>query len=180
MTSNDKTDYQNVKIETIRKGTPKYKIKSYVIFIILLALFVLVFMVLGQLGNDFMGLMIFLILMIVPVLVIFRNQLPNILPDFISDSLLEIDHKQNKGSSIEAYDIDIKQIQQAKIAGVCILVLASIVLIADYRKKIGDKMSIYKIMASLLCLIIAAIMLSNVTGKDISLSFKEDREESKQ
>lgn len=170
------TELENVKIDTIRKGTKKYKIKSYVYFIIVIALLLLVFMVLGRLGNDFTGLMIFIIMMIIPVLVVFRNQLPSIMPDFISDSLFEIDHSQNS-NEISAYDLNTKTKEYAKLSGVFIMVIASIVLIADYRNNLGDKMSFYKIMASVLCLIIASIMLTEVTGDDkgISLDIAADR-----
>ena len=47
------SNLDNIKIEEIRKGTHKYKIKSYVYFIIALALLLLVFVFLGGIGNDF-------------------------------------------------------------------------------------------------------------------------------
>ena len=92
------SNLDNIKIDTIRKGTHKYKIKSYIYFIIVIALLLLVFVFLGGIGNDFFGLMIFLIMMILPVLMLFRNKLPSVMPEFLANSLFEIEKiKKNHG-----------------------------------------------------------------------------------
>ena len=167
------SNLDNIKIEEIRKGTHKYKIKSYVYFIIVLALLLLVFVFLGGIGNDFFGLMIFLIMMILPVLMLFRNKLPSVMPEFLANSLFEIDFSEEQ--NLSPYSISLRNQQYAKIFSVTVLIIGGLVLIADYRNKIADKMSFYKIMGSLGCLIMAGIILSDVTGEDLSLtSNKED------
>ena len=162
------SNLDNIKIEEIRKGTHKYKIKSYVYFIIVLALLLLVFVFLGGIGNDFFGLMIFLIMMILPVLMLFRNKLPNVMPEFLANSLFEIDFSEEQ--NLSPYSISLRNQQYAKIFSVVVLIIGALVLIADYRKKIADKMSFYKIMGSLGCLIMAGIILSDVTGQDLTLT----------
>ena len=169
------SNLDNIKIDTIRKGTSKYKIKSYVYFIITIALLLLVFVFLGGIGNDFFGLMLFLMMMILPVLMLFRNKLPSVMPEFLSNSLFEIDYSAEQ--SISPYSISLRNQQYGKIFSIVVLILGAIVLIADYRKKIGDKMVFFKIMGSLLCLIIAGIILSDVTGQDLSLSSGQELED---
>ena len=162
------SNLDNIKIDTIRKGTHKYKIKSYVYFIIVIALLLLVFVFLGGIGNDFFGLMIFLIMMLLPVLMLFRNKLPSVMPEFLANSLFEIDYSAEQ--SVSPYSISLRNQQYAKLFSIVVLIIGAIVLIADYRKKLGDKMVFYKIMGSLACLIMAGIILSDVTGQDLSLS----------
>jgi hypothetical protein len=162
------SNLDNIKIDTIRKGTQKYKIKSFVYFIIVIALLLLVFVFLGGIGNDFFGLMIFLIMMILPVLMLFRNKLPSVMPEFLANSLFEIDYSAEQ--SLSPYSISLRNQQYAKLFSIVVLIIGAIVLIADYRKKLGDKMVFYKIMGSLVCLIMAGIILSDVTGQDLSLS----------
>ena len=165
------SNLDNIKIDTIRKRTHKYKIKSYIYFIIVIALLLLVFVFLGGIGNDFFGLMIFLIMMILPVLMLFRNKLPSVMPEFLANSLFEIDYSSEQ--SLSPYSISLRNQQYAKLFSIIVLIIGGIVLIADYRQKIGDKMSFYKIMGSLGCLIMAGIILSDVTGQDLSLSSQQ-------
>ena len=44
------------------------------------------------------------------------------------------------------------------------------------RKKIEDKMSVFKILGSLVCLIFAGIMLANITGEELRISDSDDHE----
>jgi hypothetical protein len=166
-----KSNLDNIKIDAIRKGTQKYKIKSYVYFIIVIALLLLVFVFLGGIGNDFFGLMMFLIMMILPVLMLFRNKLPSVIPDFLANSLFEIDFSEEQ--NLSSYSISLRSQQYAKIFSIVVLIIGALVLIADYRKKLGDKMVFYKIMGSLGCLIIAGIILSDVTGQDLSIGSQQ-------
>ena len=184
---NQQTNLDNLKIDTIRKGTPKYRIKSYIYFVLVIAVLLLLFFLIGSIGNDFMGLLIFSIMMILPVLILFRNQLPGVIPSFLSDSIFEVDHKPD--TKIQPYNISEKTKQYGKIFVMVILLLASIVLIADYRKTIdfdgnfiqnlGDPMSFFKIMGSLFCVIAAGIVLSDITGEEFSLGDKQMDEDAR-
>ena len=182
---NQKTNLDNLKIEAIRKGTKKYRIKSFVIFFIVIAIVLLFLVLLGSIGNDFFGILIFSATMILPVLILFRNRLPSIIPTFLSNSIYEIDYRPD--NSTTAYNVSQKNKEYGLVFAMIVLIIGSVVLIADYRRivnfrgelidNLGDKASFYKIMGSVSMLIAAGIVLSNITGEDLSLSSKE-RDES--
>ena len=62
-----------------------------------------------------------------------------------------------------------KTTELANLFGVVVLLIGSIVLIIKYRKQIEDPMTFYKIMGSIVCLVFAGIMLSNVTGEELTI-----------
>ena len=170
--SSEKTSLEDLKVDTIRKGTKRYKIKSYVYFVVVILIFLVFIVFMGKLGNDFLGLLIFLLLMILPVLIVFRHKLPSILPGFLEDKVYEIDHKpikNNENEPILPYDINKKHIQTGTIAIMVVLIIGSILLIYQYKKNLRDGTCIYQIMGSLACLIVAGIILGDVTGKDFTL-----------
>ena len=171
----EKTSLHDLKIDTIRKGSVKYRIKSYIYFMLLLLIVFIVFILLGGIGNDFFGLIIFLIVMLMPVLLLFRNKIPSIIPDFIADSVYEIDNRPE--TQLAPYQISQKNKEYAMIFSIVVLIIGSVVLIADYRKNIGDKMCFFKIAASVICLIVAGIMVGEFSGEDLYLGSKEQDEE---
>ena len=136
------------------------------------------FVILGGIGNDFFGLMIFLLIMLMPVLLLFRHQLPSVMPDFLSNSIYEIDNRPER--ELPAYAISEKNKQYAYIFSAVVLIIGSIVLIADYRKNIGDKMIFLKIMSSVLCLIFAGILVGEFSGEDLYLGDKEQDEKAEE
>lgn len=168
-------EIENEKINTVRRATPQYRIKSYVIFLILV-LFILLFVIfLGRFGNDVFALLTFSLIFLIPVIILFRNSLPSILPSFINDSLFEIDNTE--GRTPPVYSIDKKTEEQALLFGMIVLIIASMVIIADYREKMADGMTFYRIMSSVICLIFAGIMLGNITGEELKITFDDDEEE---
>ena len=60
MSSNQQLE--DIKVNEIQRGSKKYKIKSYVIFLILIAIIFLVLLFLGSFGNDLFGLVVFLVI----------------------------------------------------------------------------------------------------------------------
>jgi cytochrome bd-type quinol oxidase subunit 2 len=158
----------NIKINAVRSQTKKYKLKSYVIFLIVFAIILLFLIFLGRIGNDVFGLLMFLIMFMIPVMIIFRNTIPNLMPDFISNSLYEIDNSQDVGQPV--YNVNQKTKESAYLFVMVVLIIGAIVLIAEYRNKIEDKMSFYKVMGSLICIIFAGIMLANITGDELKIS----------
>ena len=127
----EKTSLHDLKIDTIRKGSVKYRIKSYIYFMLLLLIVFIVFILLGGIGNDFFGLIIFLIVMLMPVLLLFRNKIPSIMPDFIADSVYEIDNRPE--TQLAPYQISQKNKEYAMIFSIVVLIIGSVVLIADER-----------------------------------------------
>jgi hypothetical protein len=159
-------ELEDVKIDSYRRESKKYRIKSYVTFLIIIAIIFLVLLFLGSFGNDLFGLIVFLVIFSVPAILIFRNKLPNILPDFITDSLFEIDNSED---TQPIYNVSKRTTQLANLFGVGVLLLGSIVLIIKYRNQLEDPMSFYKIMSSMICLVFAGIILSNITGDELTI-----------
>ena len=87
-------ELEDVKVESYKRQS-KYRIKSYVTFLIIIAIIFLVLLFLGSFGNDLFGLIVFLAIFTIPVLLVFRNKLPNVLPDFITNSLFEVDKSED-------------------------------------------------------------------------------------
>ena len=168
-------ELEDIKIDSVRRETPRYRIKSYVVFLILIAIIFLVLLFLGSFGNDLFGLFVFIIIFSVPVILIFRNKLPSILPDFITDSLYEVDESIEDSQPV--YSMSVRTKQLANLFGVVVLLIGAIVLIVKYRNQIADPMCFYKIMGSMLALSFAGIMLVNVTGEELSLTTGEEEEE---
>lgn len=170
----EQTTLEDLKIDTIRKGTPKYRIKSYIYFVLLILILLIVFVLLGGIGNDFFGLMVFLFIMLMPVLLLFRNRLPSLMPDFLADSIYEIDNRPE--NELTGYNISQKNKEYGMLFGIVVLIIGAIALIADYRKNIGDKMIFFKIMGSVFCLIVAGIILGEFSGEDLYLGSKAQDE----
>ena len=159
-------ELEDVKVESYKRESKKYRIKSYVTFLIIIAIIFLVLLFLGSFGNDLFGLIVFLAIFTIPVLLVFRNKLPNVLPDFITNSLFEVDESED---TQPVYNVSARTTELANLFGVVVLLLGSIVLIIKYRKQIEDPMTFYKIMGSIVCLVFAGIMLSNVTGEELTI-----------
>ena len=164
---------EDIKIQSVRSESKQYKIKSYVTFLILIVIVFAFFLFLGSFGNDMFGLLVFLIIFSLPVIIIFRNSLPKILPDFIADSVYEID---NTTDSQKIYNISTKTTQSGLLFGIAVLLIGAIALIVKYRKQIEDPMCFFKIMGSMVCLSFAGIMLSKVTGEELSILDDEELE----
>jgi cytochrome bd-type quinol oxidase subunit 2 len=167
-------EIENEQINAVRSNSDNYKIKSYMIFIILILVVLLVILFLGRLGNDVFALFTFLLIFLIPVLVLFRNKLPGILPKFLKDSLVEIDDRT--GYVPPVYSFDKKTKENGYLFGIVVLLIASVLIIADYRNKMEDGMTAYRIFVSVICLIFAALMLTNLTGEELELGIGEEEE----
>jgi len=165
---------EDIKINSIRKETNNYRIKSYVVFLIGLGIIALIFLFLGSFGNDLFGLLIFLLLFLIPVIILFRNKIPSLLPDFISESIFEID---DEPAGTPVYNISEAHKQYAMIFGFAVLIIGAIFLIIDYRKKIEDPMSVYKIYGSVICCVFASFLLTELTGEELTI-FEGEEEDS--
>jgi hypothetical protein len=159
---------ENIKIDSVRSATEKYRIKSYVVFIIVLAIILLFLVFLGRFGNDVFGILVFLIIFIIPAAILLRNKIPSLIPDFITNSLVEIDNSQDVGQPV--YNVSKRTKEIAYLFMFVVLVIGAIVLIAEYRKKIEDKMSFFKILGSLVCLVFAGSILAHITGEELTIS----------
>ena len=161
---------EDVKINAIRKTTENYRIKSYVVFIIIISIIALVLLFLGSFGNDVFGILIFSLIFIIPAVVLFRNRIPNLLPEFIKESVYEIDEEVDRAPS---YNISKLHTEYAMIFGLIVLIVGAIFLIIDARNKIEDPMTVYKIFGSVICCIFGGFMLTKLTGEELSLSIDD-------
>ena len=138
-----------------------YKIKSYTLMVILLLLILGVLFMVGQFGPDFFALLIFLIIMFIPVILLLKDKLIPILPKLISDNLLEIDHKEPEVNKIN-YSVS-KYIKELGLyIMISVMLIGSLVFLKTGNDNIDNQSSIYKILGSLVCIIIGGIILLEV------------------
>lgn len=151
----------DIEISQELRKNPTYRIKSYTMLLVcLLLLFGTIFMI-GTFGPDFFALLIFLLIFSIPVILLLRNKLVHILPSFIGDSLLEIDHDSKPKRKI-TYSIS----QYAKEIGlyimIIILLIGAFFLLRDGYRILHEKESIKKILGSMLCVTIAGVILLEI------------------
>jgi len=139
----------------------KYKIKSYTMFTVFILLIIGFVLLVGVLGPDFFAILFFLFIMAIPVLILFRNKFINLLPNFISTNLLEIDHSTDKKNTIKFNPSKYtKQVGLYLI--IVILLVGAIIFLKKGHDKLEVKKSIIKIMGGLVCIVIAGCILLEV------------------
>ena len=138
----------------------KYKIKSYTMFTVLILVIIGFVLLVGVIGPDFFAILFFLFIMAIPVLILFRNKFIKLLPNFISNNLLEIDHREKKNA------IQFNPSKYTKQVGlyliIIILLIGSIIFLKKGHDKLDEKKSIIKIMGGLVCIVIAGSILLEV------------------
>lgn len=170
----------NIKISEYQKTAPEHRFKSYTLLIIIIAIIGGLIFITGKYGPDFFGLIIFFIIILMPVFVLFRNQLAFILPKRVGDILLDVDDKSR--DSLE-FDLDIekpplsreeiienikdfefpKLLKQIfKYIIIVLLMIGSVMLLkkANIEYMIKNE-GLIKILGSFLCLCIAGTILIN-------------------
>ena len=151
----------DIEISQELRKNPSYRIKSYTMFFVcLLLIFGTVFMI-GTFGPDFFAFLVFIIIFLIPVLLLFKNKFIHILPSFIGDSLLDIDH-ENKPKRKIKFSVS----QYTKEVGlyimIGILLIGAGLLLNDGYKTIDQEEhieSLKKIMGSFVCVTIAGILI---------------------
>ena len=93
-----------IKISEYLKKNPVHRFKSYTIIIIVIVLILGLVFLTGAYGPDFFGIVIFLLIVSMPVIILFRYKLASILPKSISDNLLDIHHDDYKLKDLYAAD----------------------------------------------------------------------------
>lgn len=150
--------------ETIKQD-PKYKIKSYTMVVVLVAIIIGFLLAIGRFGPDLFALIIFFVIMFIPVVLLLRNKLVDILPTIISDNLLEIDHSEEQQNPVT-----FNPSRYTKQVGMYIMIVILLIGALFFLKKSKDglndekigKKIIYKILGGLLCTIIAGIILLEI------------------
>ena len=150
--------------ETI-KQKPEYKIKSYTMVVVLVTIIIGFLITIGRFGPDFFAIIIFFVIMLIPVVLLLRNKLVNVLPKIISDNLLEIDHSKEKKNLVK-FNPSRYTKQLGMYIMIVILLVGSIFFLKKSMSglkdnKIGKKI-IYKILGSLICTVISGIILLEI------------------
>tara|TARA_B110000967_G_C18854805_1_gene546600 strand:+ start:499 stop:966 length:468 start_codon:yes stop_codon:yes gene_type:complete len=141
--------------------SPKYKIKSYTMFTVFILVIIGFVLLVGVLGPDFFAIIFFLFIMVIPVLILFRDKFINILPSFLSNNLLEIDHSPDKKNTIKFNPSKYTK-QVGLYIIIVILLIGAIVFLKKANDKIDEKKIIMKIMGGLICIVVAGSILLEV------------------
>jgi hypothetical protein len=143
-----------------RKGTTTV-IKSYSLMALLILLFIGILFFIGTLTPEFFVFIVFILLMSLPLIIIFRKKFYNILPVFVKNSLLEIDERDDEEKPTN-YSVSTYWIQVLKIIFVILLCLCSIIFLNKFRKNYGEIKSIKKMLSSVLIIVIAGIVITDL------------------
>jgi len=146
--------------ETLKKN-PEYRIKSYTMTLLLIVIIIGFVLLVGAFGPDFFAILIFLIIMAIPVILLLRNKLINVLPSFLSNNLLEIDHRDKQKNYVN-YNTS----KYTKQVGLYIMIVFMLIGAGLFLKKgnseIEEWKSLYKILGGLICLIIGGSILLEI------------------
>jgi len=113
----------DIKIASSLKDNEIYRIKSYTILFVVILIVVGCLLMVGKLGPDFFAIILFLFIMMIPIILIFKDKLIDILPDFVSDNLFEVDNT-NDTAKIE-YNLSKMMTQIGLYASIIILCIGS-------------------------------------------------------
>lgn len=136
-------DSKEVSLKEYENETPKFRMIKYHVFIVIVFLIVLLFLLLaGKFGGDSIPFILFTLIMSLPILIIYRNQIPDYIPKSLSNLL--IDEEKPKTEKIEYESIlDTKTTKSKQIlylVGLIILTISLIVIISGLNEdlKIND------------------------------------------
>lgn len=153
----------NITLIESSKKTTKMKFKSYVSVVVIVLLFFLFVYMLGRIGPDFFAMVVFLFVISIPVLVLLRHKLVGLLPTPFVNNLLEIDadldNENNRKYSITLFT---KQVGMYIIIGA--LCIQSILLLNNAKTNLSKRDTIYKILGSAVSLIIAGIIILEISS----------------
>lgn len=166
--STNPTTTTNIKLKSTNANTGKITMIKYHVFIILLILLVLGFLIIvGKFGSNGLAFFIFIIFLLIPVIVMYRNDLPDYIPGplraLISDTVVK--SKSQKKKALQVSKVT-KQI--FIVVSIVLLIIGCIILLSnispdlkmDMEKDVSlENDTFTKIMATLACAIIAGILV---------------------
>jgi H+/gluconate symporter-like permease len=131
------------------------------VILILLLLGLVFFM--GTVIPEFFVLVIFFIIMGLPVIILLRKKLYKILPNIISDSLVEIDNRQEEEDKTKnTYSISLMWKQVLMFIFIVLLIIGSVYYLKKFKADLTEKKSIVKFLGSFVCATIAGITLLEI------------------
>ena len=162
MNSEEKNEeLSEIQIQEYKRTNTNTVIKSYTIMSVLILLFIGILFFIGSVTPEFFVFLVFITVMSIPVIIIFRKKLYNILPVFVKNSLLEIDDREDNENT-SGYSISNYWTQVLKIIFVLLLCINSVIFLNKFRKNYGEIKSIKKMFSSLLLIIIAGIVVTEL------------------
>lgn len=151
----------NINILESVKSNPRYRMKSYTMTIILVALIIGFILLVGIFGPDFFALFIFLLIMAIPVILLLRDKLINVLPEFLSSRLIEIDHSEEEKNKV-AFNPSKYTKQVGLYIIVSILLIGGGIFLNKGNELLKEYKSIYKILGGLVCVVMAGSILLEI------------------
>lgn len=163
-------DSKEVSLKEYESEEPKFKMIKYHVFIVIVFLIVLLFLLLaGKFGGDSIPFILFTLIMSLPILIIYRNQIPDYIPKPFSDLLIEEEKPKTEKIEYESV-LDTKTTKSKQILyllGIIVLSISLILLIIGLNNdlKINDMEIIKnkkigtKILTGLVIAIMNGIML---------------------
>ena len=168
----------NIAIVESPKKQIKMKFKSYVTVVVIILLVLLFIFMLGRIGPDFFAVIVFLVVISIPVIVLLRHQLVGLLPKPITDNLLEIDADLDDGEH-KTYRLELHVKQIGMYIVIFALCIQSVVLLKNAKKNLAQKESVYKLLGSVVSLVIAGIINLEISSPMGSVSSKPKSTKSK-
>ena len=156
MSQEKKKEISGVQVNEIVAQNPKTRIKSYLRLVLLLLVLFGVLFIVGSIVPEFLVLFVFLLLMSAPVIILLRNKLIGILPDFIGSSLMEIDNR-NEEEKRGNYSISLFYKQVLVIILVILKIAGSVNYLKQFIKEYTEKKSIMKFLGSFICIVIGGL-----------------------
>ena len=156
MSEEKKKEISGVQIDEVVSQNPKTRIKSYLRLILLFLVLFGVLFIVGSFVPEFLVLFVFLLLMSAPVILLMRNKVVGILPDFIGNSLLEIDNR-SEDEKKPNYSVSLYYKQVLSIVFSVLLFAGGINYLRQFIKQYTEKKSIMKFLASFICLTLAGL-----------------------
>jgi len=127
----------DIKIASSLKENETYRIKSYTMLFVIILLVIGCLLMVGKLGPDFFAIILFLFIMMIPLILIFKDKLRDVLPDIISDNLFEVDHS-TETKKIE-YNLSKMMTQIGLYITIFILFIGSGFFLSSGNKIISDE-----------------------------------------
>lgn len=156
--SERKDEISAVQMNAVIKEEPKTKVKSYLTLIILILLLVGLVFFMGTIVPEFFVLLVFLLVIGLPVIILIRKKIYNILPTVIKDSLIEIDNTQENNSN-KNYSVSLFWKQVLMFVFIVLLIIGSLNYLKKFKNKLEEKKSITKFLGSYVCAVIAGVTL---------------------
>lgn len=161
MTNEKKEEINNEQMIAVVRQNPKYKIKSMLTFILLILIIIGIIIFMGTIIPEFFVFIIFLIVFSLPVIILLRKRIYDIVPSFIKNSLLEIDQRDEENVT-QNFSISKKYKQILVLVFCSILFIGSLNYLKKFNKQIAERKSITKFLGSFVCIIIAGISMLEI------------------